>query len=100
MADSRRSEPLSERRIWRYEVGDFDPLPILSRLSGDERLAVRWAFKRWVEAAQRDGYLPIRVWENFSNEVDHSALLNRLLGGKDALPESPSTEHSYPVYPD
>lgn len=33
-------------------------------------------------------------------DVDHSALLYRLLRGRPLLPEPPPTEHSYPVYPD
>lgn len=33
-------------------------------------------------------------------DVDHSALLVRLLEGKAPLPEPPPTQHAYPVYPD
>ena len=33
-------------------------------------------------------------------DIDHSALLDRLLNKKLALDEPPPLEHSYPVYPD
>ena len=33
-------------------------------------------------------------------DVDHSALLYRLLSGKEPLPEPPPLEHAYPKYPD
>src|SRR3990167_5429034 len=33
-------------------------------------------------------------------DVDHSALLKRLLSGKEPLQEPPPLDHSYPVYPD
>ena len=93
------SMPLPEPRIWRHGI-EADPLPILSDLSVDQRLAVLWAFKRWVYVAQREGYSPIIDWMNFANEVDHSALLSRLLSGKDALEKKPPTQYSCPVYPD
>lgn len=76
----------------------IDPLAVLSTLSADQQAAVRWAFKRWVTVASGEGYSPITEWTNFLNEVDHSALLNRLFSGKDALPERPPTLHSYPDY--
>jgi hypothetical protein len=33
-------------------------------------------------------------------DADHSALLVRLLGGGEPLPEPPPLSHAYPVYPD
>lgn len=78
-----------------------DPLPYLADLSEEQFLAVKWAFKRWVQVASHEGYKPITEWANFCNEVDHSSLLNlRLLAGYDALEEKPRTEYSYPVYDD
>lgn len=75
-----------------------DVLALLRSLSPDQQVAVRWAIKRWVEVATREGYEPITEWRNFANEVDHSALLVRLFSGKDALPERPPTRYSYPDY--
>jgi hypothetical protein len=33
-------------------------------------------------------------------DVVHSALLHRLLRGREPLPEPPTLRHAYPVYPD
>lgn len=93
------SKPSSEPRIWLGPERSYvSPLPILTDMTAEQKIAVRWAFKRWVEVALREGYEPISNWANFANEVDHSALLNRLMGGKDALPERPPTLYSYPDY--
>lgn len=60
-------------------------------------------FKRWLELriSHQKGY-------DFNNynlhqliaDIDHSALLNRLLNGKEPLPFPPPVQNSYPVYPD
>lgn len=39
------------------------------------------------------------LYNQLSADADHSALLWRLLSGKEPLPEPPPLEHSYPVYP-
>ena len=70
----------------------------VARLSFGTRVAVRAAFKEWVEVAQREGYEPITGWSNFLAEVDHSALLSRLLSGLAPFDERPPTSHSYPDY--
>lgn len=77
-----------------------DALDELESLDDEQRAAVKVAFKLWVDVATHHDYQPIRDWGNFAAEVDHSALLRRLLEGKPPLREKPRTEHSYPVYPD
>lgn len=60
----------------------------------------RWVMRRvslWVTTRQIWGYAddhPIT-----GAEVDHSALLYRLLRGLDPLPKPPPLRHSYPDYP-
>lgn len=92
---------MARRPSKHFEWVETDPLEILKDLSDEQRDAVKWAFKRWVQVAHAEGYNPIGSWTNFGAEVDHSSLLNiRLLQGHDALEELPAKEHSYPVYPD
>ena len=55
-------------------------------------------FKLWVETARASGYARMQDWGNFDVEVDHSALLTRILDGKDPLPEKPRLTHGYPDY--
>lgn len=76
------------------------PLAVLATLTEEQRRAVRFALKLWVQVATHHEYEPLRDWKNFGPEVDHSALLDRILHGKSPLLERPRTEHSYPVYPD
>jgi hypothetical protein len=60
---------------------------------------------RWMrlkgEHEQR-GTDELRMWLRGQGaaDADHSALLWRLLEGKEPLPEPPPLEHAYPVYPD
>lgn len=70
----------------------------LRRLSPDTRYAIKAAFIEWVQIAQAEGYEPITGWTNFLAEVDHSALLSRLLSGDRPFAEKPPTRHSYPDY--
>jgi hypothetical protein len=70
----------------------------LRRLSPDTRYAIKAAFIEWVQIAQAEGYEPITGWANFLAEVDHSALLARLLNGDRPFAEKPPTRHSYPDY--
>lgn len=46
---------------------------------------------RWKDVPQVGALVP---------DADHSALLWRLLSGKEPLPEPPPLDHAYPVYPD
>lgn len=55
-------------------------------------------FKLWVETARDAGYARMQDWGNFDVEVDHSALLSRILDGKDPLPEKPRLTQGYPNY--
>jgi hypothetical protein len=71
---------------------------LLRALSPETRWAIRAAFKLWVQTAREEGYEPIKMWGNFENEVDHSALLNRLLLGNDPLEQAPPKAFSYPWY--
>lgn len=70
----------------------------LRRLSPDTRYAIKAAFIEWVETARAAGYEPIVRWENFPAEVDHSALLSRILDGDAPLAEPPPKSHGYPEY--
>lgn len=70
----------------------------LKRLSPETQYAVKAAFIEWVETARAAGYEPIARWDNFLAEVDHSALLQRLLQGKLPLPVPPPKRHAYPDY--
>jgi hypothetical protein len=67
----------------------------------DEWLQIRLRDENMIE--QRLGNAPdLRTLiTQLRMDIWHSALLRRMIvEGKDPLPESPPTEHSYPVYPD
>ena len=70
----------------------------LENLTEDQRAAVKNAFKEWVQISHEEGYAPLTDWKNFHPEVDHSALLNRLLSGKRAFKFRPHISYSYPDY--
>lgn len=55
-------------------------------------------FKLWVQTARAEGYARMQAWGNFDVEVDHSALLTRILDGKDPLPMRPRLKDGYPDY--
>ncbi len=55
-------------------------------------------FKLWVQTARDAGYARTQDWGNFDVEVDHSALLTRILDGKDPLPTEPKLKDGYPDY--
>lgn len=80
--------------------GIDDDLDFLSVLTEAERKSIKVAFKLWVKVAAHHRYTPICHWENFPAEVDHSALLDRILSGKKPLLGRPELDRSYPVYPD
>lgn len=71
---------------------------LLRDLTTEQKWAIRKAFKLWVYTARNEGYRPIELWVNFEAEVDHSALLERTLLGKDPLTNSPPKSFSYPNY--
>lgn len=66
----------------------------------DEQRAILDAIGTWITTAQREGYEPLSGWTNAYAEVMHSALLRRLLSGKEPLPEKPPLKYAYPDYPD
>lgn len=57
-------------------------------------------FKLWVQTARAEGYARMQAWGNFDVEVDHSALLGRILDGKLPLPKRPPLVNGYPDYSD
>lgn len=71
------------------------------------RFALR-QFSRWLrlkEEHERDFGRGEKRWypgelRRHIPDVDHSALLFRLLRGREPLPEPPPLENGYPVYPD
>jgi hypothetical protein len=90
MSGASRPTYIPQRRI------DFERR--LARLSPETRYAVKHAMKEWIAVAQSEGYEPITEWRNALNEIDHSALLDRLLSGKPAFAAKPPLRHSYPDY--
>lgn len=65
---------------------------IMSILTKEE-IRVLGCVKRWLDIKNRNRGDMIT-----SADVDHSALLNRLLDGKEPLPEPPPLMNSYPDY--
>lgn len=67
----------------------------------DGEKVVSRTVKRWsAEKLANDARYGIASTGQLIPDVDHSALLYRLLRGRDPLPEPPPLAHSYPVYPD
>ena len=73
-------------------------LDTLAALTDEQRQAFRWAVKEWVRVAQHEGYEPLAAWTNHLPEVDHSALLFRLLAGKSPFVDRPERVYSYRDY--
>lgn len=90
-------------------------------LTWEQALFARARFVEWLRIKEREerkpGNLIVKVedgsyrkvgpprWQRSSltflcADIDHSALLLRLLQGKPALPAPPPLRHAYPVYPD
>jgi hypothetical protein len=75
------------------------------RLTEEQTYFAMRQMRRWIELRLRheqrvttSGY--DRAFNQLIPDIDHSALLFRLLRGREPLPEPPQTEYSYPVYPD
>ena len=68
-----------------------------------EKAEAMWGVEcllRWLEIRQQEGKpFPISLF-NLKADIDHSALLQRLLAGKEPLPHPPLLKHSYPDYGD
>jgi hypothetical protein len=60
-----------------------------------EMLRTLRCVKQWLEIKNRR-----TLRETTAADVDHSALLRRLLAGKEPLPEPPPLKNGYPDYPD
>lgn len=67
---------------------------------------IKEIFKRWLEIRLKwqgekyeyfDTRLPFTA--QLIADIDHSSLLQRLLEGKEPLPEPPPLKYSYPDYP-
>jgi len=56
------------------------------------------AFLRWLEIREAWGAPFPKYLGQLRADADHSALLQRLLEGKDPFPEPPPRSHSYPNY--
>lgn len=56
------------------------------------------ALVRWLNIRAQHGYEFSRDQYQFFADIDHSALLRRLLEGKEPLPEPPPRSFSYPWY--
>lgn len=52
----------------------------------------------WLKVREEGGYSFPANADEFAAEVDHSALLRRLMEGKAPLPNPPPLSHSYPWY--
>ncbi len=75
------------------------------KLTEEQAYFARQQMSRWlrIRAQYPDRHGPLtdpRVLTQLGADVDHSALLFRLLRGREPLPEPPPKEHAYPVYPD
>ncbi len=69
-------------------------------MTDEERRLILTAL-RYVRIARREGYTDKhRCPDGVPTDADalHSALLRRLLSGKEPLPEPPPLRHSYPDY--
>ena len=82
-------EPFSARQLAQLKIAFRTWLQI--RAEHDE--ALRVMLKSY--AARPDAFAA-----QFAADIDHSALLQRLLSGKQPLPEPPEKLHGYPNYPD
>lgn len=79
-------------------------------LTREQAYFARTQFRRWLQIKEQHEKVNYpaqggRRWKTgeltrHAADVDHSALLVRLLEGKEPLPEPPPLEHAYPVYPD
>ncbi len=75
-------------------------------LSDCEARRVLRCVSEWAVLAIREGYEPAikgalheqGAWANLPVEIDHSALLKRLIQGKKPLEMAPPRSHSYPWY--
>ena len=76
------------------------------RLTDEQAYFAMRQMSRWLRLrVQHESNLRIRHPDprgitQLAADVDHSALLLRLLRGREPLPEPPPLEHAYPLYPD
>ena len=56
------------------------------------------ALMRWLEVCQQEGKPFPTSLAHLKANIDHSSLLQRLLDGKEALPQPPPLKDSYPDY--
>lgn len=88
----------------------------MTPLTQEQAYFARTQFRRWLQIKEQ--FEQTSRWNSVTNQfvrgyrwgtnqlsflsadIDHSALLVRLLEGKEPLPEPPPLEHAYPVYPD
>lgn len=61
----------------------------LSTLTYEQKWAIIHTFLDYNAIASKEKYVPLMSWTNFSAEIMHSALLQRLLSGKKPLEERP-----------
>jgi hypothetical protein len=88
-------EPLTQEQIvWARQ-----------RMSKWLRVRAAHAERDWLSQPHFEAALPREdharvVLTQLAADVDHSALLWRLLEGKEPLVDPPPLDHGYPVYPD
>ena len=82
-----------------------------ARLTREQQNIAIGCFKVWIslkcahesffrDFITGDGFKPEFLASKIAVDADHSALLRRLMDGKDPLPDPPPLQNSYPVYPD
>lgn len=56
--------------------------------------------KKWLEIREKYHSNFLSTPSQLRADIDHSALLRRLISGRAPLPDPPPLKWSYPVYPD
>jgi len=72
------------------------------KFTNEQKWAFKSALRTWlqIKAEFEGSYMDSQLATRISVDADHSALLDRLLDGKEPLPEPPEKRNAYPVYPD
>lgn len=81
-----------------HDAAQAPPVPRVAGTVTEEETRVLQCVKRWLRTREGAGKTAAPHWTQFAADVDHSALLRRLLAGKDPLPLPPPRNCSQPWY--